>query len=448
LTQPEMPGGSQPGHKASVWQSLLVLPALGSLGLGVLLPLWLLAATFSTFLSVAWCAERLERLGVHGQESLNVASIISTVLILGGLGAASWVRLQEALRDGAEARARGAARGWLLRHPWWTLGLVLVAIDVLLVHEPTRRPISAATVVLAEGSWLFLTATWLAWRAAWGSLRWGWRLSRASSFLAGLVVAAGLFTASGWFLLIRDAEELARSARPTLRQALEQPRGTGSWDFSSLGTRFPARAQPSVVPALFERQQHGALLTPSVQFANPGIFGEARSESELLAEEPVDGFSDCVLGLDPQLRREATSLAGRYLDSIEAQDVVQDVLLRVCLHGRPPAVARGYFIRSVENRALQWRRRAARVCSLIEAPESGCSLHPEEGYLREEQSRAVNKALCALSEDDQEVLRLRFFEGEEYGALARRLSVTESTARQRVSRALKRLRAALGEKCL
>jgi len=448
MTEPQTPEGSQPKRTTSAWQSILVLPALGSLGLGVLLPLWVLAAFMSTLVSVAWCADRIERLAARSQELLIMASIVSAVLVLGGLGAATWVRLQEALREKAGPEARGGSKGWLLRHPWWTLGLGLFVADLLLWRNPTDHPLAAASVLLSESSWFFLTATWLAWRAAWGSLRLGWRLSQASSFLAGLVVAAGLFTATGWFVFFRFAEELAQSARPALNQALTQPRARSGWSPSGLGSRLPTSTPPPAVPALFEHQQHGALLLATTRFANLGEGDDFEGDYlQAAAADPSDAFAHCVQGLDSQLRRQATSLAGNYVDAFEAQDVVQDVLLRICLRGAPASFA-SYFIASVKNRALEWRRRTERVCSIVEVPEPHCAMQPDEDYLREEQSRAINKALCALSEEEQEVLRLRFFEGEDYADIAQRLSVSEVNARQRVSRAFKKFRAAFLAKCL
>jgi RNA polymerase sigma factor (sigma-70 family) len=377
-----------------------------------------------------------------------MASLISAVLVLGGLGAATWGRLQDAFRPPGGAEPRGGSKGWLLRHPWWTLGLGLFVAHGLLWNNPSQHPLAAASVLLSEGSWFILTATWLAWRLAWGSLRLGWRMSRASSFLAGLVVAAGLFTATGWFVFFNFIEEMARSAGSALNQTVKQPLVGSGWSPSSLGARLPAGTQPAV-PALFKREQHGALLLATTRFAT---LGEGDSfEGDYLhaaAADPSAVFATCVQGLNPQLRVEATSLASHYVDAVEAQDVVQDVLLRVCLSGRVPASFSSYFIASVKNRALEWRRRTERVCSIVEVPEPRCALQPDEDYLRAETSRAINKALCALSEEEQEVLRLRFYEGEDYADIAQRLSLSEVNARQRVSRALKKFRAAFLAKCL
>lgn len=450
MTEPQTPNGAQPRKTASAWQAILVLPALGSLGLGVVLPLWLLAVFLSTAVSVAWCQESIKRLSFHSQELLVMASIVSAVLVLGGLGAATWGRVQESFRPPGSSEARGGSKGWLLRHPWWTLGLGLFVAHLLLWNNPSQHALAAASVLLSECSWFVLTATWLAWRLAWGSLRFGWWLSRASPFLAGLVVAAGLFTAVGWSVFFNVAEELARSAQPALNQALNPPLRGGGWSPSSLGGSLSSSQAEPAEPALFEREQHGALLLIPTRLGNLGE--ESVGFSEALEQAAASGverdFSACVQGLDSQLKTEATSLARRYVDSYEAQDVVQDVLLRVCLKGRAPASARGYFINSVKNRALEWRRRSARVCSFAEAPEQHCALPTEEQYLRQEQYRALTKAMCSISEEDRLVLRLRYHQNAEYADIAHRLGVSQESARQRVSRAVKRLRDAFQATCL
>jgi RNA polymerase sigma factor (sigma-70 family) len=420
------------------------------LGLGVVLPLWILAVTASTALSLIWCGQRLDQLFIRSQDLLIMATLVSAVLVLGGVGAAAWESLQESLHRGTEAGPRRPTKGWLLRHPWWTLGIGLVIADVLLWREPNSHPIAAASVLLARCSWFILTATWLTWRAAWGSLRLGWRMSRASPFLAGLVVAAGLFTATGWFVFFRFAEEAAQSARPTLNQALERSGARSGWARAGLGPRLSTSAPSPVVPALFERQQHGALLLLPTRFGNLGEEDESFGDGLLgaAAAEPSDPIANCMLGLNAQLWGEATSLAKRYVDPFEAQDVVKDVLIRICLRGRSPSTSPDYFIASVRNRAREWRHRAARVCSIVEVPETRCATQPDEDYLREEQSRAVNKALCALSETDQEVLRLHVYEEKSYADIALQLGISQVNARQRVSRAIKKLRAAFLEKCL
>lgn len=448
MTEPQATPDSQPKKTTSVWQSLLVLPALGSLGLGVVLPLWLLAVTLSTFASLAWLDNSIRRISAQSQEVMAMAGLVSAVLVLGGLGAATWGRVQETFHPPGSPEARGGSKGWLLRHPWWTLGLGLFFAHVLLWRNPSQHPLAAASVLLSESSWFFLTTTWLAWRLAWGSLRLGWRLSRASPFLAGLVVAAGLFTAVGWTVVLNVADGLSR-ALPELVEALNFPRRGGGWSSSSLGGSLSSSLPEPVAPALFEREQHGTLLLIPTRLGNMGE--ENVSFSEAIERAAASGierdFSNCVHGLDPQLLSEATSLARRYVDS-DAKDVVQDVLLRVCLKGPTPADAPGYFIRSVKNRALEWGRRSARVCSFAEAPEQHCALPTDEEYLRQEQYRAINKALCSLSEEDQKVLRLRFFDGEEYADIAQRLGVSQDNARQRVSRAIKRLRDAFQASCL
>src|SRR4051812_45707152 len=57
---------------------------------------------------------------------------------------------------------------------------------------------------------------------------------------------------------------------------------------------------------------------------------------------------------------------------------------------------------------------------------------------------AVSDALEGLAADQREALRLRIVEELEYPAIARRLGISEPTARARVSRGLRRLAVAVG----
>lgn len=63
----------------------------------------------------------------------------------------------------------------------------------------------------------------------------------------------------------------------------------------------------------------------------------------------------------------------------------------------------------------------------------------------DELREAVAAALAALGADQREALRLRVVDELDYPAIARRLRISEATARARVSRGLRRLAAALEE---
>jgi RNA polymerase sigma factor (sigma-70 family) len=431
MTAPNEPHGNPQG--APGWQTLFVLPALGSLGLGMVLPLWFLAVTASTALSLVMCKEAFKGLALS-EEQLALAFMLSAGLILSGLGASLWASLRQAFETKDEARTRGGPIRWLLRNPWWALGLVLLTLGLLL--QPGRSstfPVGVATVLLSRMSWLILTSAWVLGRLAWGSLRLAWRLARASSFMAGLVVAAGVATALGWFVFIGVIDALVQQQLPALERELGGIRRGG-------GTS----SQATVVPALFERGQLGTLLTVPSSSTRFALTSDWDSPADIGGP---GSFALCAEGLDSQLRRQAEREATRILDATEAQDVVQDVLLRLCLLGRPPALYRGYFIRSVQHRAIEWRRRAARTCGIIEVPEPACELRPDEEYLRAESARAVNKALCALDDDEETLLRWRYFEAWEYPQIASALGTTEVNARQRVSRAIKNLREAFQQRC-
>jgi RNA polymerase sigma-70 factor (ECF subfamily) len=91
----------------------------------------------------------------------------------------------------------------------------------------------------------------------------------------------------------------------------------------------------------------------------------------------------------------------------------------------------------VERRAL--RRLGLRAPVATDDEIARIELLAELGDLR----TAVAEALDAVGADQREALRLRVVEELDYAAVARRLGVSEATARARVSRGLRRLAVAV-----
>lgn len=438
------PNPSQPPSTAvtaPTWPPLLVVPALGVIGLGVLLPAWVLAVALSTGIAFSWCESRLGRLGIRSGETLLVAVLAGLLIVIGGLGAAAWGTLQDSLRTRAPADQAAKPRNlrqWFWDHPWWALGAALLVADILLIPGSGHRaafPRNAAIAILATTSWSILTAAWLFYRLAWATLRLGWRLSRSSSAVAALVVVAGVATATGWAVLVEIADLITQ---PEFVEELKRRRADGR-GFSSWRGGLGAPGGAAVPAALFEHEQLGALLRAPVYLGDPG-------------DSPFDGllpdtFAACAEQLDSRLRMEATWHAARYVGTTDAEDVVQDILVRVCLRRQPPREFRSFFIKAVQNRASTWRSRAARNCPLYAVPEPSCDIREDEEYLRLETLRAANDALCTLTESEQDILRLRYYERKDYAEIAVAMGITQVNARQRVSRAIAKLRAEFQRLC-
>lgn len=444
MADPNPSQAASPTATTSAWPPLLILPALGSIGLGVLLPAWLFAVALSTTAAVFWCKGQLERLHIQSTDTVVVAFLAGLLLVIGGLGAAAWGTFQAGFHPRTPAeqapRPKGLRR-WLQEHPWWSLGAALLVSDILLLPRSghwAAFPRGAAITIVATTSWSILTSVWLFSRMAWGALRLGWRLSRRNSAVAALVVMAGVATATGWVVFVNVVDLVSQ---PEFLQELRREQG-GRRAFSSFGGggRFTA-GEAEVPAALFEHEQLGALALAPVHLGDPGLLGDG-SDIDL-----PDSFAACAEQLHPLLRTQATLQAARFVGPSDAEDVVQEILLRVCLRRQPPRDFGSFFIKAVQYRASTWQRRAVRNCPLYAIPEQVCDIRPDEEYLRLETLRAANKALCTLTDSEQEILRLRYFERKEYFEIAAALGISEANARQRVSRSTAKLRAAFQQLC-
>jgi RNA polymerase sigma-70 factor (ECF subfamily) len=158
---------------------------------------------------------------------------------------------------------------------------------------------------------------------------------------------------------------------------------------------------------------------------------------------------------------------GRRLD---ASDVVQDVLIKASQrlgdYLRNPAMPFPLWLRQIaRDQMIDEHRRhrgAARRSLDRERPLQAAAfpdrssldlaaqlrdpeLTPAAAALRGELQRRFQAALRQLDDDDRELLLLRHFEQLSNGEVARTLGVSEAAAGMRHLRALRRLRALLGE---
>jgi len=144
-------------------------------------------------------------------------------------------------------------------------------------------------------------------------------------------------------------------------------------------------------------------------------------------------------------RAQCLRHARRYVaDEAEAQDVVQEALIRAWRHRgrcRTPSAPLPWLLAITRNEALR-HRAAARSVSLDELEE------PADLVAAEEIGRAggrvdLARALGRLSARERRLLGLRCVLDMTYADLADHLGIPESTARVRVHRARLRLRALL-----
>jgi RNA polymerase sigma factor (sigma-70 family) len=165
------------------------------------------------------------------------------------------------------------------------------------------------------------------------------------------------------------------------------------------------------------------------------------------ARASEDGFCEIFDRYAPAILRYAQ----RRLDSREAaQDVVSDTFTAAWRHwDRRPApevvlpwlyAIAGNAVRD-QRRSAQRQRRLTRRLSALRAADPAAD--PGEGVVL---GHSISQALAALPEADREVLRLVAWEGQtDARMLGLALGLRPASARSRVLRARRRLRALLSE---
>ncbi|MBN1478116.1 RNA polymerase sigma factor [Candidatus Sumerlaeota bacterium] len=144
-------------------------------------------------------------------------------------------------------------------------------------------------------------------------------------------------------------------------------------------------------------------------------------------------------------------------DPEAAQDLAQEVFLRVCLHLgqlRPPLRFGPWVSRITRNLALDWKRRAQRASRLLPTIPLDDQAHrmaqTSEREVREimsdeDDTRALHRALGKLPPAQRELVLLHFAEGLDQREIAERLGVHPATVGRHLRRALRRMRGLLEE---
>ena len=128
------------------------------------------------------------------------------------------------------------------------------------------------------------------------------------------------------------------------------------------------------------------------------------------------------------------------------QEIFATVWRKASLYDSRRASAAAWIFAIARNRRIDAFRRERRP----EFDPDDPALRPdpipdgEQTLVASQRTEAVRAAISALSEDQREVLRLSFYEGESYAAIAIRLGVPLGTVKSRARLAFGHLRAALG----
>jgi RNA polymerase sigma-70 factor (ECF subfamily) len=135
----------------------------------------------------------------------------------------------------------------------------------------------------------------------------------------------------------------------------------------------------------------------------------------------------------------------------DAQDAAQEGLVKAWLaleRFRTDAPFRPWLVRIVINEAHNRRRTSGRQAGLalrLMGPADAAAPGAEAVALADERRAGLLAAVAGLREDDQLVIAARYFLGLSEAETATALSLPAGTVKSRLSRALARLRDALGE---
>lgn len=155
-------------------------------------------------------------------------------------------------------------------------------------------------------------------------------------------------------------------------------------------------------------------------------------------------FERFVLDRSTALLRTAVLLVG---DRGHAEDLLQTTLLRLAgrwssIGDHPEAYARKVLVNLTRD---HWRRSTRRVAEreLDETTPEAVIRDPADTVVDRD---ALRRALAGLPRRQREVMVLRFFADLSIADTAATLGVSDGTVKQQTSRAVTRLRQALGEK--
>jgi RNA polymerase sigma-70 factor, ECF subfamily len=142
-------------------------------------------------------------------------------------------------------------------------------------------------------------------------------------------------------------------------------------------------------------------------------------------------------------RDSLTRFCYGYLGRIEeAEDAVQEIFLKVVQAPIVPAHFRPWLYKIARNHCLKCARKRAKQDGQIHQP----SQIPEAitGQLtrmvKDEAQARLAQAFVSLSDDQREILRLRYVENLSRGDIAEVLDLAESLVKSRLFEGLKRLR--------
>jgi RNA polymerase sigma-70 factor (ECF subfamily) len=163
-----------------------------------------------------------------------------------------------------------------------------------------------------------------------------------------------------------------------------------------------------------------------------------------------DAYGELVTRYQGVAARTAYVITG---DSADADEATQEAFVKAYFaldRFRSGAPFRPWLLRIVANEAINRRKAAGRRPTVDlsvagDRPSADTALSPEGAALATERRALVVAALRHLRSDDRLVIAYRYFFDLTEAEMAEALDVPRGTVKSRLSRAMARLRAALGE---
>ena len=146
-------------------------------------------------------------------------------------------------------------------------------------------------------------------------------------------------------------------------------------------------------------------------------------------------FRTTVLPLSDKLFRLALRIT---LNKAEAEDVVQDTLLKVWEHREEWEQINNleaFAIATCRNRALDVMKRAGRNAEKLDEMAHFSSQTPQEQLEANEQISLVNRLMDDLPEVQRTIMLLRDIEGKTYQEIAQTLDISETQVKVYLHRA-------------
>jgi RNA polymerase sigma-70 factor, ECF subfamily len=182
------------------------------------------------------------------------------------------------------------------------------------------------------------------------------------------------------------------------------------------------------------------------------VVGRPLDERELVARAQrgdVDAYEELVRAYQGIAVRTAYVLAGSAADAEEAAQDAFVKAYRALWRFRSGAPFKPWLLRIVANEARNRRRSAGRRTALAlraaQVPSGEAAPSPEAALIGAERREQLIAALDRLGDSDREAIACRYFLDLSEAETAAALGIRRGTVKSRLSRALERLRAELGE---